>query len=341
MSRSKQTGARGRIAALCVPLVGCILSMWIAIAPAQADLLQDTDSKDFQDALALWLEGDDAAAIPRLAELAQVQGNLAAKGLLGMIDKIASLQGPDLVAHDRAERLALLRAPGGLSGRNWMSQIADESELAQLWVALWQVQGGVEIARRFVELGEARATRETLLVLVSRYETGFDAEVLAQSWYPESLVHLTTTRVLDPDDIAGRPAGDPIRRFAGQTVLQADLQDWLGESDHARPLRAACAQQCMETKADCTLALYRALDGYSTLLLLGSPIAALIPDQEFAQSQRAIDAVARRIMLKHSARTRHSLMRQIDQIDACAASWLRAEFERYYPKSRERPASAD
>lgn len=326
--------------ALCAAAIS-VFAVFASTASTQAEMISGSEIPEFRDALASWLDGDDLASVPRLAALAQEEENIAARNLLGLIDKRASLQGPDLVALSREERIALLRAPGGISGRNWISHIVEESELARLWESLWQLRGGTEIAERFAELGEMRAARETLLVLISRFETGFNSELRTQSWYPESLMHLTETRTYDPAEADQRPPGDPIRRFAGLTVAEEELKDWLSLSPYALPLRAACAQKCPETKEQCTLALYLALDGYSTLLLLGSPIAALIPEPEFAQSQRSINAVARRIMLKHSARTRQSLLRQTDRIDECAVSWLREEFQRYYPKPRETPTVSD
>ncbi len=321
----------------------CILCFASVAPPAMAearDAISGAETPEYQEALAAWLEADEAEALPRLAELAE-SGNLAAQVLLGLIDKSAALQGPHVTYLPREERIALLRQAGGLSGRNWMTTAATESDLARLWVELWMMQGGVELAQGFAELGEERACRESLLAHVSRQERGFAPEVRAANWFPESLRHLTLGRALEPAEGEALPEGHPMRSLAGLEVTPEALAGWLAIDPLAAPLREVCDTNCSETSRDCTLALYEALGSYHSLALMGSPAVALIPEAEFIASPRGHQAVARRIMLMHATRRRESMLHEVAEIDACSADWLREQYEVYKPVRRIPPVSLD
>ena len=300
--------------------------------PAIADKIAGSDDPAYAEALALWLNADEEGALPALADLAD-GGNTAAQMLLGLIDKTGALQGPYLGGLDRETRIALLRRPGGLSGRNWMQAAAEDEPLADLWLRLWTLPGGIEIAEGFAQYGEARASREALLAEVSRTERGFPDEVIAQPWFPEALRHLRPARKLPMGEALSLPRGHPLRRFAGLPVPQNDLRNWLQGAELAQPLRLTCAKQCSSTQSACTLALYEALGSYHSLAMMGSPSASLIPERDFIESARGRQAVARRIMLMNSARVRASLTPRLAEIDTCAAEWLLSEYRSYYPSS--------
>jgi hypothetical protein len=78
---------------------------WLALVGSQvfAAEIRGQGDPSFQAALAMWLDGDDAAALPQLAALA-ADDNRAAQLLLGLIDMMPPLQGPCLAALPRAER---------------------------------------------------------------------------------------------------------------------------------------------------------------------------------------------------------------------------------------------
>lgn len=324
---------------LCMP-AAILAALLFAAAPVRADEVRDSQSPEFAQAMSLWLDANEAYALPAFAELA-AQGNTAAQILLGLIDKTAALQGPYLTNLARAERIALLRQPGGLSGRSWMHAAARSSPRAALWLDLWQLQGGTEIAQGFAALDEQRACREALLAQVSRQESGFDSELLAEPWFPDSLRHLTTARALALDEAEALPRGHPLRQFAGESLAPDDLRDWLSDAPLALPLRAACAAECGESTDMCTLALYKALGSYHTLAMIGSPSVVLVPEESFATSPRGRQAVARRIMLMHSARMRDITYARLSEIDICAAEWLRAEYRSYHPGLRPSPPVPD
>ena len=319
-------------------LVG--VAMLVTFAPALSADLPGSDDPDFAAALDLWLQGDDLDALQQMTELAH-SSNTSAQILLALIDKTSALPGPDLAGLSRADRIALLRDSGGISGRNWMHAAAQNSALAHTWLALWQMEGGAELGRRFAWLSEPRATREALLTVVSRTEAGFPAGIRAQDWYPASLGYLTEDRVVTPADLAHLPQNHPLQALVGPPLSVTQTRDWLAIDQLAAPLRFACDSQCSETRDDCIAALYFAVGGYSALLVMGSPVASLISDDDFVKSPRGIGSVARRIMLRHSARTRMTLLRKLADLDQCAASWLEAEFKRYSPPKRTTPTEAN
>lgn len=296
----------------------------------QADGLKGAQQAEFQASLALWLDGDETQSIPAFAALAQAD-NLAAQVLLGLIDKRGALQGPETAWLTRTERIKRLRAPGGMSGQNWITHAAAQSPFAQTLTDLWQNRGGLEIAQRLAESGETRACREALMTLAARRESGLSAEIVARDWYPDGLRHLTHPRVLSADAVADLHAGDPQRRAAGEGETSDELRDWLAISPLAAPLRATCAAQCGDTQRACREALYKGLGSYPALLSLGSPVAKLVSDADFAHSPRGHQVIARQIMLRHMTRAREQMRLKLAQIDACASDWLASEFARYAP----------
>ncbi len=143
----------------------CLCWLLLPGVPRAADVAGEDDPR-FQAALELWLADDDQAALPALAALAG-EGNRAAQVLLALADAITPLQGPWLAGLPRAERIALMRQPGGLSGRSWMEAAAADTPLAAAWFALWRGtdRDEIEIARAFAAMGEDRAVYETLIVM--------------------------------------------------------------------------------------------------------------------------------------------------------------------------------
>lgn len=126
------------------------------------------DTPAFQQALAAWLKDDDQTALPALAKLARAD-NRAAQVLLGRI--ATRPMGPWLVKMDRKERMALLRAPGGLSGTSWLKVAAEAGdELAQLFLDSADPRAGTGTVRALVEADELAAA--LILIDILRNRTG-------------------------------------------------------------------------------------------------------------------------------------------------------------------------
>ncbi len=298
-------------------------------------------SSAFADAVALWLEDDEAAALPELATLAQA-GNPSAQMLLALIDKTPALQGPWLARLPREERLALMRMPGGISGRSWMHEAATTLPLAELWQRMWEVTASVDLPLEFAAAGEPRAAREAALILAAREVRGFD-RIADAPGYPPSLRYLAW-RERPPQraaetasDLATLDPGDPQRSLFGGRASEpppdgAALAHWLLSTPEAAPIAALCSDRCPETRSDCALAAWDALASHRALLILGSPSERLIPAEVFLSSRRGQATILRRIMLAVDARGRRLQIARAEDRDQCLAGLIESETQRYMPK---------
>lgn len=289
-------------------------------------------------AIDLWLADAEIEGLRALAELA-MQGDASSQLFLGLIDKDASLQGPAILGLSRTERLALLRAPGGLSGRNWVHDAAAAGNARAIaWQALWSLDADLGTAEQFVELQEHRAAAKTLLGLSKRRESGFAATVLGAPWYPDSLLYLSHDRVLSDDAATRLHPGDPQHRFGSGGSPQRDaMYDWLATSSVALPLRLACATECPQDTASCSHALYQAIGSYDVLVTHGSPVEALVSQERFVASARGTAALARRIMLMRSTRMRAAALEKLAKQSSCAADWLAVQFDAHTPSKIPKP----
>ncbi len=84
-------------------------------------------------AIGSWLANDDAAAFPALSSLAE-GGDERAMLFLGAIEP-RSLDSAYLASLDRATRNRMLRAPGGLSGKSWLSRVTRDTSRASALMA--------------------------------------------------------------------------------------------------------------------------------------------------------------------------------------------------------------
>lgn len=332
--RSRRFSRRGIGAA--VRLLGTALVLVFGASVLHAEAPGQADAR-FQAALDAWLADDDQGALPALADLA-VADNRAAQVLLALIDVMPETQGPWLAAQSREARIALLRQPGGLSGRSWMARAAADAPLARLWLRRWDAMAGDEAATAmaFATLGERRAARETLIAMHARQRGGF-AAIADDPLYPPELRRLVWLEWADDPAMADRAAseiaalapGDPQRvAFADIAPDPAARDDWLAEAPLAAPLRAFCTAACADTAPDCLRATLALLGGTPGLLLFGAPSETLVPPEVWTHSPRGRAAILRRAAALNpgtAAATRAAVAAE----DACAASALEAEAARF------------
>jgi hypothetical protein len=315
---------------------GLVLALAASIVTGQAARGQDQPGvtiDGLDHALVLWLGSEDETdGLHALAGLAR-DGDTRAQVLLALVDKSPALQGPALAHMSRADRLALLRAPGGMSGTSWMRRAADGGDaLALAWVTLWDTGTPPEIVTRLAALGETRASREAALVLASRDARGLvtldplptGTEFLRLMGSPADMQdHL-------PHLDAQLHPGDPQRDTLGLASTPEARDDWLAHSDLAAPLRALCDAQCDAAgTADCLRGGLAALGDPLAVLTLGSPVESLIPADRFNLSARGQSAVLRRMMLSVDMRARPAWIARTTEISACLGAVLEAEARRY------------
>ena len=267
-------------------LVLILLStLWLAF-PGRAEVAGRHDP-ELQAAIGDWLAGDEAAALPVLAGLA-AQGNAAARLLLGQIDSFPGLQGDWLASLSRDARIAVMRAPGGLSGVRWTNGLDDPG--ADVWARLWDTGATPQVILDFARIGEPRAARFAALTLARRQRHGF-AAVAGDPAYPDALQAYALRETGTPGNL--HPA-DPQRAVLGQVPDLAGFADWAETADAADPVVALCETLCpSEAPAICRPAALQALGGFWGLMPLGSPVEALVPSEVFNRSPRGIAATLR------------------------------------------------
>ncbi|MGY6410231.1 MAG: hypothetical protein ACXIUV_04290 [Alkalilacustris sp.] len=315
------------------------LALWAALlvpALAWADIAGQRQA-DFEAAVDQWLQEDEAQALPALARQAE-GGNTAAQMLLALIDRSPALQGPWLSRRTRDERVALMRAPGGMSGRSWMHAAAEREPRAGLWLSLWDAGSPMSLPRAFAEAGEPRAAREALFALAVRERRGF-ADLADWEGYPPSLRHLVWREWNgDPDrtgdraaEIAALDPGDPQRLHVGLDLPGDALADWLLSAPEAAGIAALCTDRCGADPAACARAAHTALASDRALLVFGTPSETLIDSETFHASPRGQAALLRRMLLAADARGRRAQIAAVEAVDSCLAGLLQTEAQRYIP----------
>ena len=266
------------------------------------------------------------------------EGNRAAQVLLALTDAITPLQGPWLAGLPRAERIALMRQPGGLSGRSWMEAAAADTPLAAAWFALWRGtdRDEIEIARAFAAMGEDRAVRETLIVMSLGDRRGI-AALADDPIYPPSLRFLVWREWAgDPGaepriaaEVAALPPGDPqIAVVTGRQAGAAERAAWLAEAAPAAPLRAFCDAACPGSRPACLDAAYAFHGSNPELGGFGSPAESLISSARWEVSPRGRAMVLRRTLPADPVLRAHTLA-EIAERDACFGAALAAEAARF------------
>jgi hypothetical protein len=255
----------------------------------------------FVEAFDLWLTGDEAASLPTLSELA-VAGNGAARMLLGVIDSNPAMQGGWLDRLPRAGRLAILRQPGGLSGRNWLVRLAKTDPVAKEWVQVWDAYAKPDVVLRLARLGEPRAARVAGNILASRDMRGF-GDLAAQPDFPAGLLVFAILDLQRRDParalslMARLEVGNPQRALLlAEKDSPTDSARWLASHPEGDPLIALCEAICpTEPMEVCGSSALGGLGGYHGLMDLGSPVEALIASSDFNRSPKGIEVTRRRI----------------------------------------------
>ncbi len=225
----------------------------------------ERDEPAFRTALAAWLNGDEAAALPAFAVLAWA-GNTEAQILLARIDTGDMWQGDWLRSQSRAARIALMRRTGGLSGQSWMEVAAPNAPRAALWSRLGSVEAAPGIIAEFLAHGEPAAAGMAARMLARRAVTGF----AGAGPLPEALAPFAAAD--------GTPGPDGL----------PDL------SDHPM-INALCARFCSAEADVCARDVYSSIGGYLGTLSLGPPSEVITPMASFADSPMGL-ATTRRAM---------------------------------------------
>ncbi|MDP3407202.1 hypothetical protein [Bosea sp. (in: a-proteobacteria)] len=192
-----------------------VLVLMVAAVAARAAPLDD--------AISAWLADDDAVALPALSALAQA-GDDDAMLALGVIEPRA-WEGPYVQGLDRAQRIAVLRRPGGLSGESWLASVTVRRPLAEAVLQARQKGDPWPL----MALGQTDAARGALAMAFNQNPSSL-AESAWQRDVPDALrglvwrgAALRLARTVYPT-----PPSPDVERSLRAVVAQAFAPEWSG-----------------------------------------------------------------------------------------------------------------
>lgn len=324
-------------------MIGRFLSTFVLVAlavPAWSETPSSVPGQTdamYQTAVELWLSGaDDLPALQSLSELAN-DGNTAAQILLAEIASQSHLIAAATADLPRAERIALLRQPGGLSGRSWLEAAAEVSPLAAALRDSAIREERADAIGPLFEFGETAIATRAIFTLVSNGEgqavakmltsgihmppeASFFVAQLAQNGmlgaeaYPGSARMPRTGSGLPPT-IALAWGPIPTRTLLENPEARAFAINYSKDVPAWRPMVNLCETYCPDEVAECSAVGAAELYAANTFPF-ASPSQALIPDDVYWSSGRIDDDVLT-ILLEGSSRERWALYAPISE---CFAS---------------------
>jgi PIN domain nuclease of toxin-antitoxin system len=306
------------------------LALYLLPFAAPAQTLPGQDAPAFRAAVSAWLDGDDLPALQALGDEARA-GNTAAQILLARISEEWHLHRHVTDPLPRAERIALLKQPQGISGTSWLAAAQETSPLAAALVLRKQAFTSVTLPDGSKQAPEAMAAVAILLengeqalateVAFKLFDAVFLAEVLTlldsyEDRLDPSVVDLRvrallllaegsdTPAALRAEASALRDAQPDADRlalaqvFPTQVLNDPEAQNQLLLTAEAvtawTPMRQLCEVSCPNSYETCLVAGAVSL-GYGRRAPFASPLQSLIPDEAYWQSPRMRGDAARRM----------------------------------------------
>ncbi len=280
-----------------------------AICPAQT--LTGSEDPAFAAAVSTWLAGEnDLAALTELARLAR-EGNTAAQVLLAQIASRSNMHTHVTAGLPRKERIALLRQPGGLSGKSWLTEAEKTEPLAAALLQANQMGEKAPAIAALVARGEISAA---LLAAHSMVLQGEGARLVAALDGLEDRLPPEAVPLLHGAHL--QAAGSGSGRYVGSarvppptpslTETRAAELAWSGPSPrdiiendglravvmksypHVRswtPVAQFCATHCPGSTPACVAAGVSALWATGAFALR-SPLQSVLPDEAYWSSPR-------------------------------------------------------
>ena len=336
-------------------------ALLLACALAGAGLLASSPAvaqTSFNQAVDLWLDGNDRDSLPALAVLAQA-GDRNARILLARIEMFDRGPSPFRFSLSGAERRALFRQvpPNEIFGKSWLKVEAErgnalaanflksrypEPDLA-LIKALWDAGEGqaTDYPTRIIALYGAEDQKRALLES-GRILENLEPFLAYLSGDPEprgdglAALRFITGKGQDeinPDnadafDMAGFLAlGFGFGDASPENTYRADLERWILENPATRPIATLCNESCSDDAGACAYAFFALSGGYFEVIRVDTPYQSLISQQQFLDSPRArIMTLRRAALARVEANTRElATTEQIAEISSCAADLVAAE----------------
>lgn len=273
----------------------------------------------FAEAVQLWLDGSDLAALEALSSLAK-SGNTAAQILLAQIASRGHMHVQVTSDLSRKDRISLLRIPKGLSGKSWLTEARNTEPLATALLQSRKIgQKGPAIAA-LIEYGEPTAALLAAQSLLFQGEAtellevleGLDAKLPQEAsvlllWALSQSESSNSGRYVGSARIGTLVLGEETRRkyelawtVASPRALVEDPDlraNVIRLSDDVRswaPLRNFCDANCKDSRQSCTAVGSSALSAAGPFSLR-SPAESIIPNDVYWSSARAEADLVRQI----------------------------------------------
>ncbi|KIT15880.1 hypothetical protein [Jannaschia aquimarina] len=294
-------------------------------------------AQDFESAMETWLDGADRPALDAFASLA-AEGDARAQLFLGQISSAAQYWPHEIASLPRKERIALMRAPGGLSGKSWTDIAAEQDSRAAAFAQASRPATKAAGMIALLDLGEVDEVRRQWPGFVS---AGDWTAALAVAEHPAAPAEIAATApALRSGAGFGTEGAVGSARLgsAGQQILdmRTAFEDpealarqgaRLSEAPEVAPFRDLCQRSCAAEEVDiCVGAMWSSASG-DPLALAGSPVEGLLSNPAWRQSARAADDAGRAIALLQFAPLTAGEPLPITRLSACAWDAVRTASE--------------
>lgn len=276
---------------------------------AQTRAISGQSAPAFQQALSAWLNGEDLPALEAFSELAK-NNNAAAQILLARIARRPNMYAHVTVDMDRKEKIALLRKPGGLSGKSWLTEAQKREPLAAAFLKSERQGDKAAAMSTLFEHGEPQSAilagmslvnqgnAEPVIEILAKQGNNLtlDAYFLAQT--ARQMIKSQHGRYVGSANVFGSSLSailsnrlhlewhaptlptmlenPEVRKTTAE--LSQDIESWT-------PLRNFCTQACSQSAKTCTAL------GASLMVLHGSfpmrsPVQSIVSNETYWESER-------------------------------------------------------
>ena len=293
--------------ALCA--IGPLWALERSVAGAEAP--------EFLQAIDTWLEGDDLAALSALAALSR-DGNAAAQIFLARVATRAPMHEHVTKPLPRKERVALLRKPGGLSGKSWLTEAETSEPLATAFAQSTRIGEKAGAIAALIEFGEPQTAMIATQSMLLQGEAREAIEILegnSAKLPPEAIIlaeqaiqmlewektggtesDLTSNKVFkEATEIAKFEwfAPSPVE-IRDNPARRAEVIEALPHVTAWTPVREFCKAHCAATAEQCSLAGVVLLPDAGPFAMR-SPVESFLPDARYWASARMDGDLARSI----------------------------------------------
>lgn len=322
----------------------------VSNAKAEASLEQAVD---------LWLSGDDAQSLPMLAELAR-SGDADARLLLGRIETSDLGPSPFRLSLSPEDSRALFRRKPRLGqrfGNTWIAvEAAAGNDHAVALAKSVRPDPDPSVIAKLRRLGEYQAADYPTRIVALYGDAAMKAQLLTSSDLMEDLEPylaylsgppeprgdgLAALRRIVPDQASAVSANDPdTLGMAGLLALgfgygdinasnqwRQAVEAWLLTARSTLPVADLCTEQCKEEAGGCAFAFLALAGGYFEIIRIDSPLEKVIPQDRFLTSPRARQMLLRRVTLARAETNLTWLAKpaQVAPMSQCVADLIAQE----------------